>query len=276
MKKPSHAFAVAACTALLGGAIAAVGAAPGAAAGKASALRIGLMAVPDAAGAFSGKVEVTVTNTSRHTARVPKWQLPSERLQAKLFRISRDGEAVRYTGPMIKRGLPQAEDFAILRAGETLRAVVDLAQSYDLSRSGQYSVTLDSPLQFASLSDGTALRQGNGLPQAARSAPLSLWVEAKGGGDAAQGKPGGGGTGATVVDGVSYKGCSATQIDTIGSAVGAARGYSENAKGYLAAGTVGPRYTTWFGAYTSQRYATASQHFVAIDAAMDQATARSR
>lgn len=268
--KSSNVFAVAACTALLGGAIAAVGAAPGGAAGKASPLRIGLMAVPDASGVFSGQVEVSVTNTSRHTARVPGWQLPSQLLQAKLFRISRDGEAVAYTGPMIKRGLPQAEDFAILRAGETLRAVVDLAQSYDLSRSGQYSVALESPLQFASLSDGSLLRQSSGLPQVARSAPLSLWVQAKGGGNLAQGKPGGGGTAPSVVNGVSYKGCSATQIDSIGSAVVAARGYSENAKGYLSAGTVGPRYTTWFGAYTSTRHATARQHFAAIDAAIDQ------
>jgi peptidyl-Lys metalloendopeptidase len=49
-----------------------------------------------------------------------------------------------------------------------------------------------------------------------------------------------------------------------------ARGYTENAKGYLNTGTVGSRYTTWFGAYTSARYATAQQHFASIDSAMDQ------
>ena len=48
------------------------------------------------------------------------------------------------------------------------------------------------------------------------------------------------------------------------------RSYSENAKGYLNTGTVGSRYTTWFGAYTSNRYGTAQQHFTAIDAALDQ------
>ena len=56
----------------------------------------------------------------------------------------------------------------------------------------------------------------------------------------------------------------------IGTAITAARNYSEGAKGYLAANTQGPRYTTWFGAYTSSRYSTAKQHFVDIDAAMDQ------
>ncbi|KRB04427.1 M35 family metallo-endopeptidase [Lysobacter sp. Root690] len=252
---------------LLAGAIASVTAAPPA--DRVSPLRVGLMAVADPAGGFQGQVEVTVTNTSRHTARVPKWQLPSNLVESKLFQISRDGATVAYQGPMIKRGLPQAEDFVILRAGETLRSVVDLSKAYDFSQSGQYVVAMDSALQFASLSDGSALNQKNGLPQVAKSAPLSLWVAGKGANVGVQGKPGGGG-GSSVVGGVSYKSCSATQIDSIGSAVNAARGYAENAKGYLNAGTVGPRYTTWFGSYTSSRYATASQHFVAIDAALDQ------
>jgi peptidyl-Lys metalloendopeptidase len=252
---------------VLAGALASVTAAPPA--DRASPLRVGLMAMADPAGGFQGQVEVSITNTSRHTARVPKWQLPSNLVESKLFQISRDGVAVAYQGPMIKRGLPQAEDFAILRAGETVRSVVDLSKAYDFSQSGEYVVALNSALQFASLSDGTMLRQGNGLPQIAKSVPLSLWVAGKGQGVSAQGKPSGGG-GSSVVGGVSYKSCSATQIDSIGSAVTAARGYAENAKGYLNAGTVGPRYTTWFGAYTSARYSTASQHFVAIDAALDQ------
>ena len=73
-----------------------------------------------------------------------------------------------------------------------------------------------------------------------------------------------------MVNGVSFTSCSTTQISGAGDAVVQARGYSENAKGYLNTGTVGSRYTTWFGAYTSARYATAKQHFVDIDAAMDQ------
>lgn len=257
-------MSAAAGSVVLAGAIASVIAAPPHE--KNNPLRIGLMALADQNGNFGGQVEVTVTNTSRHTARVPTWQLPSNLAESKLFDISRDGAAVAYHGPMIKRGLPDAADFTILRAGETLRSVVDLSKAYDFSQSGRYVVALDSPLQFASLSDGKLLRQGNGLPLVAKSAPLSLWVNGKGE-VSGQGKPGGGGS---VVNGVSYKSCSATQIDTIGSAITAARGYSENAKSYLGAGTVGPRYTTWFGAYTSQRYSTASQHFVAIDAAMDQ------
>jgi peptidyl-Lys metalloendopeptidase len=119
------------------------------------------------------------------------------------------------------------------------------------------------------------LKTSRGLPMLLRSAPINVWNEgavAKAGASK-QGKPcnprkqdcGGGGGG-----NISFVGCSATQSATATDAVNQARTYSENAKGYLAGGTVGPRYTTWFGAYTSSRYGTASQHFVAIDTAMDQ------
>jgi peptidyl-Lys metalloendopeptidase len=214
---------------------------------------------------------VRITNTSRHTVRVPKWQLPAGELSAKLFQVSRDGAPVRYEGPMIKRATPNASDFAILRAGQTYRTVVDLAGAYDLAKTGQYTVTFSSPLQFASLSTGEMLRQPTGMPMIARSAPLQVWVDSRDtlgkGNKGAKRPPSGGGT---VVNGVSYVGCTSQQISTAGSAVNSARSYTENAKGYLNANTTGPRYTTWFGAYTSSRYNTVKSHFVSIDSAMDQ------
>jgi peptidyl-Lys metalloendopeptidase len=181
-----------------------------------------------------------------------------------------DGTPVQYTGPMIKRVTPTAADFAILRPGQTRRTLIDLAASYDMGKAGQYVVTFAAPMQHASLSNGQMLKQPNGLPMVAQTAPMRMWVDGSlgKGGALNKGKPGSGG--GTVVNGVSYVGCSSTQISGAGNAVVSARAYSENAKGYLNAGTVGPRYTTWFGAYTSARYSTVQQNFVAIDQAMDQ------
>ncbi|MGH8076538.1 MAG: M35 family metallo-endopeptidase [Lysobacter sp.] len=260
-------------SAVLVGALAAAIAAPPSQ--QSNPLRISMAAAAGSASDFLGAVEVTVTNTSNKTVRVPKWQLPSDFIEAKVFSVSRDGQAVDYEGPMIKRGLPKAEDFAILRAGASYRTTVDLSSAYDLSQTGQYVVSFAAPLQHASTADGAMLKQRSGLPMIAQSAPLRFWVDgsdqlgaAKGSDVRASKKPGTGG--GTVVNGVTYKSCTTTQIDGAASAVSSARGYSENAKGYLSAGTVGARYTTWFGAYTSTRYATAKQNFVAIDAAMDQ------
>jgi peptidyl-Lys metalloendopeptidase len=238
---------------------------------KGNPLRVSMWSLGD------GNVEVIVTNTSRKTARIPNWQLPSPVAESNLFHISRDGEQVSYEGAMIKRGLPSAADFAILRPGHSYRTVIDLGSAYDMSKIGNYTVTFAAPLQYASMSDGARLKQSNGLPMVAQGAPIQLWIDASAA-NAAKGlaaeranakKPSSGGS---VVNGVSYVGCSSTQISDAGTAVNSARTYSENGKGYLNSGTTGPRYTTWFGAYTSSRYATAKQHFTDIDAAIDQSS----
>ncbi len=218
------------------------------------------------------KVEVTLTNTSRKNVRLPKWQLPSEVQRSNLFRITRDGQEVGFEGAMIKRGVPTAEDFAILRPGRSYRSVVALGSAYDLSKAGHYTVTYAAPLQYASLSGGARLQQKNGFPMVAQGAPIRMTL------DQPATLPSGGRIRPVLpsnpelsdVLGVSYAACSATQQTAIDKAILSARTYTERAKGYLNAGTTGARYTTWFGAYVSTRYATAQQHFMAIDTAMDQ------
>jgi peptidyl-Lys metalloendopeptidase len=258
---------VVSCSALLAGTIAAaVSAQP---ATKANPLRVGMVAAPAASGGFLGAVEVTLTNTSNHTVRVPSWELPSQDSEAKLFKVSRDGQEVAYTGMMAKHGLPGAQDFTVLKAGETYRTTIDLSASYDLRKSGQYVITYSAPLQHASLSNGEMLKHANGLPMVAQSAPLSLWVD--GSDQLAMAKGSTPSAPVQTVASLSYSRCTTSQQSQIPAAISAAQTYSENAKGYLAGGTVGARYTTWFGAYTSSRQATASQHFVNIDNALDNA-----
>jgi peptidyl-Lys metalloendopeptidase len=237
-------------------------------------LRIGMVADSVGSRAFMGTVSFKVTNTSRQTMMVPHWQLPTGTLDTNLFQVFKDGKPVAYTGPMIKRAAPTAADYIVLRPGESRLVTVDLSRAYDMSTSGQYTVQFRTFLQGARSQSGKRVAAANGGLAKLQSAPLRLWVDAenplqklRNGAVAAQGKPGSGGT---VVNGVTFVGCSSTQITGAGNAVVSARGYTENAKGYLAAGKVGTRYTTWFGAYTSSRWTTASQHFVSIDAAMDQ------
>ena len=197
--------------------------------------------------------------------------------RSNLFRISRDGVEVGFEGAMIKRGVPTAEDFTILRAGRSYRSVVELGTAYDLSKAGHYTVTYAAPLQYASLSGGIRPQQRNGLPMIAQGAPVRIVLD-RSMLDQRATFPNGRRISPVLpanpelsdVLGISTVACSASQIATVGNAVLSARAYSERAKGYLNAGTTGARYTTWFGAYTSSRYATAQQHFVAIDNAMDQ------
>lgn len=237
-------------------------------------LRLAMIADGGSAKAFMGTVRLELTNASSHSLSIPSWQLPSARIESNLYKVYRDGQPVAYQGPLIKRAAPTAADMVVFQPYETKVVTVDLGQAYDLSKGGQYSVQFRSFLQDARNDRGQRISAGGGRLARLESAPLRLWVDAanplmqlKGSGATPKGKPGGG---STVVNGVSFVGCSSTQISDAGTAVVEARKYSENGKGYLNGGTVGPRYTTWFGAYTNSRYATAQQHFVAIDTALDQ------
>ncbi|MFZ5636843.1 MAG: M35 family metallo-endopeptidase [Pseudomonadota bacterium] len=229
-------------------------------------LRVGVLSLGD------DRVEVTITNTSRKTLRIPKWQLPSEAHVSDLFRVARDGDEVGYRGAMVKRGVPTPEDFAILRAGRSIRSVVRLGEVYDLSQPGHYTVTYAAPLQYASLSGRIRLQLGNGRPMVAQGAPIRMALDQPAtfpnGSRRRPVQP----VNPVLSDvlGITTVGCNANQTSTINQAVLSARSYSERAKGYLNANTTGPRYTSWFGAYNSTRYATAKQHFAAIDSALDQ------
>ena len=265
---------------LLATAIAASSSAPPIA--KSNPLRVGMVAATAPAIGFLAAVEVTITNTSNKTARVPKWQLPDASGQSELFQITRDGQPVDYVGKMVKRGVPRAKDFAILRPGQTLRTVVDLSADYDISKPGQYSVTMAKPLQWASLSDGSRLKTARGDFMLLQSAPLNLWLNnpdllSSTGGPTKGGSTVAGIPGATILrEGprsgpvvAEFLNCSTDRTALARTAIGEARNYTEIAKGYLNAGTEGARYTWWFGASSTARYNNSKQNFVAIDAAMD-------
>ena len=178
----------------------------------------------------NGQVEVAVTNTSRKTARIPSWQLPSAAGQANLFAITRDGEQVAYDGMLAKRGVPTAADFKILRPGQSDRAVIDLGANYDLSKVGNYTVTYAAPLQYASMSGGAMLKQANGSAMVAQAAPIQMWVDGMSAKRFLRQPDANSKAGTAVVNGVTFSGCTATQTTQAGQAVVDARGYTANAK----------------------------------------------
>ena len=232
-------------------------------------LSLGMVA--DGARAFMGTVEFKLVNNSAETLKIPSWQLPNGTIDSDVFEIYRQGKRVEYTGPMIKRAAPTEADYVTLQPGETKRISVDLTGAYDLSQGGQYDVRFKSYLQGARTERGRTIAKKTGLMATLESAPLRLWVDASSPLMNLKKAETPSATKATnVVNGVTFVGCTAARQTTAGQAVVAARNYSENAKGYLNLGTVGSRYTTWFGAYTSSRYGTAKSHFAKIDTALDQ------
>lgn len=198
-------------------------------------------------------VEVSVTNVTRHPVRVLRWQLPGAETESMLFRITHeDGSAARYTGPLVKRVKPDADDIVKIDGGATLTYTVELTESYDLSRSGRYTI------EYASLGE-------RGATASLNSQPMYLWLEGRSAKAAAVAAP------TPAAKSLSYASCKASQQTQIATAVASATTYAANASAYLNANNQGPRYTTWFGAVTSSRYNTVKSNFSALATAFNTA-----
>ncbi|MED5618489.1 M35 family metallo-endopeptidase [Ideonella sp. BN130291] len=195
-------------------------------------------------------VNLTVTNTANHPVALLKWQLPSDDMQAPLFRITHeDGTPVRYLGRIVKRAAPRAGDMVVLQPGASLSYQVELTGAYDLSRNGRYAIEF--------VSRGHA----NGSVALATASPLYVWLDGRSGLGA---EPMAAPPMSTQAATITYTGnCTSSQKTTLQSAVSAARNYANNAVSYLN-GTPGAtqRYVKWFGAYSSSGWSTARSHFV--------------
>ena len=237
---------------LLAGAAALVLCVSNAAAAARDGLQVRLSAPePVLRGDVDVTVGVSITNTTRAPITLMRWELPSAKPEAALFRITRDGEAVAYTGPMIKRGPPTREDLVRIEPGATIDVEVELTAAYDLSRNGLYTIEY--------------VGKGAAAEGALRSAaPLNLWLESRS--EKAASAP--------VVPtadaaSITFTGnCSASRKTTLTNAVAAATTYAANAQTYLnRTPAATQRYTKWFGAVTTSRWNTAKSHFTAINSA---------
>jgi len=192
---------------------------------------------------------VTFVNGGADPVTLTNWFVPGEELDGQMFDVARNGQAVAYVGPLVKRGTPVSNDLIVLQPGEALSVRVDLSAFYDFSADGEYTVSYRarSSHLFGPDQVGAATLM---------SSPVAIAVQGNSGRlHALKAKPG---TGAGS--------CSATQQSTIASAIGAAKTMAAGAKTYLGGNASGtPRYVTWFGAFTSSRWNTAEAHFVAID-----------
>jgi peptidyl-Lys metalloendopeptidase len=206
-------------------------------------------------------VEVVISNPSRGAVKLLKWYTPFDDVEESLFKVTRDGMPVQYIGAHYKRPQPEEKDFIILKSGESIRQTVDLADYYDLSASGFYLVSYD----VRSLN---LYQKGNGMidrVENLKSAETRLWIEGRAPKRPTDPNPPPGGLN-------SFSACTTSQQSTILTARTEAANYSSDSLNYLIAGATGPRYTTWFGVYSSSRYNTVKSNFTNIKGAMDSAS----
>jgi hypothetical protein len=68
-----------------------------------------------------------------------------EGLAGDIFRVQRDGVSLPYHGIQVKRGVPTSEGYVWLEPGGSVFAEVDLAEGYDFSKPGRYTLQYRSP-----------------------------------------------------------------------------------------------------------------------------------
>lgn len=214
----------------------------------------------DFAAAQDVLVTVTISNPTNHTVRVLKWFTPADGVEEPLFAVTRDGKPVAYTGAYYKRPAVTGKDYISLKAGESLTHVVNLGEYYDLTQSGQYDV-------FYRVSSFNLFDEKNNafkFRDTLVSEKISLSVE----GRAAKVRP-------TPPPppppgSNSFNACTVEQQDLLVLARNQAKVYAAGAESYMN-GSLGSRYTTWFGTVTTSRANTVKTNFVAISDAMDNA-----
>jgi peptidyl-Lys metalloendopeptidase len=203
-------------------------------------------------------VKVTFTNTSGSPQYVLKAHTPFDEIEAPLFEITRDGKPVRYLGAIAKRGTPAASDYFLLKPGASYSAKVELSALYDMGTTGDYAIRY---------------RIGNSGGNAAdelKSTAATVWIDGQ--------RPRGSNeetrtlaemqaqAGMVTAAGgaLAFNKCTTSQQADITSAVSSALSMATSGDAYMGAGTMGTRYTKWFGAVDSGRVATVKSHFAAL------------
>jgi peptidyl-Lys metalloendopeptidase len=228
-------------------------------------------------------VDVVFTNTGDAPVSVVKWFVPDGTPEGDLFLLTRNGDAVPYLGPVIKRPAPTANDMITIAPGESIVRTVELASLYDLSASGVYAIQYGAASAQMFARETVRSTRGDLKSSAVFDQELSergvrtmfsneveTFVEGRRNplldlaNDSAL--KAGLGTKSTSFSGR----CSSTQQSTIVSAVGAAQGMANDSVNYLN-GTprASTRYTTWFGTYSSAGWSEVRGHFVNIKDALD-------
>jgi peptidyl-Lys metalloendopeptidase len=203
-------------------------------------------------------VRFNVRNADTRARDILLWHTPfGAEIDSNLFVVTRDGAPVAYLGALAKRGAPEAEDFARLAPGRSLKGRVELTSLYDMSQPGTYEISyrgairdlVPSETGAAMLPSNTVRIDVTGDARPSDAEFMKAMAEA------------------AAVASLSYTKCTATQQTGVAQAVAAASAYADEARSVLASGATGARFTTWFKA--TSNLSRAASNFFKIDEAFD-------
>lgn len=216
------------------------------------------------AGSSAPTVKFTLTNTGKAPVSVVRWETPFTGIIGEVFQVTVNGVEAEYVGRHYKWADPQDYDMITLKAGESRSVTVDLSAAYNLSETGVYEIsyrTSESALRFGQRASAA---QSKAFAGDVASAPVRMFIE---------GIPYNPPAIPTEwtrskANAAGFTSCTSSQQTAINTGMNNAGTYAANSLSYLNAGTVGARYTTWFGTYSATNYNTVKAHYVKIDEAL--------
>ncbi|CUA67486.1 peptidyl-Lys metalloendopeptidase [Rhizoctonia solani] len=216
---------------------------------------------------------------------VPIPSVGSDGVKSKSAGLPPDVNAIRVKyNPKVAAALDDPTTYTLLQPGENKTVVHDLSGMYNFHFPGGYAVKLASPAEYFNIieDDGSISRVPATLTTAEVENASILNIPA---GALLTSKKGLMNTGIASIDAVAlgrpnnrmirraedpkFNNCSAEQQTSIAAGVEAALAYNTDAVNYLN-GTLGERYTTWFGALADNRTEIVKGHFANLTDKIDQ------
>jgi peptidyl-Lys metalloendopeptidase len=113
---------------------------------KPSALHCKLSAPPTIKLGDPVHLTFAIENTGKTPLRVLNWNTPLEGFFGNYLSITGPAGALQYEGPMVKRGMPERDEYVSIGAGREVEATVDLALPYRFAQPGRYTVAFKGTL----------------------------------------------------------------------------------------------------------------------------------
>ena len=90
-----------------------------------------------------------LANNGQRDFSVLKWRTPLDGLRSDCLAGKRDGKKIPYDGIYMKRSIPGPDQFLLLAPGQTVSSTFDVSERYDMSKPGNYSIAVDTFLEYA-------------------------------------------------------------------------------------------------------------------------------
>lgn len=90
-----------------------------------------------------------MTNNGQRDYSVLKWRTPLDGLRSDCLAVTRNGKEIQYDGIYMKRSIPGPDQFLLLASGQTVSSTFDVSEGYDMTKAGNYSIALDTFLEYA-------------------------------------------------------------------------------------------------------------------------------